>query len=786
MNSIKRTVGLLTALMVWYLSVLVPVLAAGDVQYVYDGLNRLVRVVNENDQVATYNYDAVGNILSIDRTTLAQLPPPSLTSITPSDLEQGTTVTVTLNGNSLLGGALSINNPDIALSNIAITNTQVKATLTIGANAALGPAQLTVTTLKGSASLSVFVFERDLPIRLTLNPNPVVSGGRLLAEILVTNQTASPLAAVQVILRVPAGLSFSYFNDAEPDSSACSANVCDLGEEPTWNLGTLAAGASATIQVNATVAAGLADGTLITVPVEVRSTSFSQAVQAERTVTVNNNPALAAKLSASADPVAPGDSLGFSVDLGNAGTAAVTGIDYRLLLPRHVTFVNANNGGVYDAASRTVNWPVGSLAAGAHVLRTATVTVDTATPAGSILTAHGELRHDGGAELDASQAQAVAVLAAVPMQLQLTASPDPVSAGGRLLTDIVVTNTTASPLAAVRVVLRVPGGLSFSYFNDAEPDSSACSANVCDLGEEPTWNLGTLAAGASATIQVNATVAAGLADGTLITVPVEVRSTSFSQAVQAERTVTVNNNPALAAKLSASADPVAPGDSLGFSVDLGNAGTAAVTGIDYRLLLPRHVTFVNANNGGVYDAASRTVNWPVGSLAAGAHVLRTATVTVDTATPAGSILTAHGELRHDGGAELDASQAQAVAVLAAVPMQLQLTASPDPVQCRGAAADRHRRDQHHRLAVGRRAGRPARPGRAVVQLLQRRRAGLVRLQRQRLRPGRRADLEPRHPGCRCQRDHPGQRHGCRRAGRRHAHHRTRGSAFHQLQPGRPG
>ena len=42
---------------------------SNPVQYVYDALGRLTTVVDPSGNVATYNYDAVGNLLSITRTT---------------------------------------------------------------------------------------------------------------------------------------------------------------------------------------------------------------------------------------------------------------------------------------------------------------------------------------------------------------------------------------------------------------------------------------------------------------------------------------------------------------------------------------------------------------------------------------------------------------------------------------------------------------------------------------------------------------------------------------------
>ena len=49
---------------------LCPIFAAGDqAQYFYDELGRLVGVVDGQGNAAVYNYDAVGNLLSIQRFT---------------------------------------------------------------------------------------------------------------------------------------------------------------------------------------------------------------------------------------------------------------------------------------------------------------------------------------------------------------------------------------------------------------------------------------------------------------------------------------------------------------------------------------------------------------------------------------------------------------------------------------------------------------------------------------------------------------------------------------------
>jgi YD repeat-containing protein len=60
----KRT---LTVLILFILGFASPLWAqsSASVQYIYDTLGRLTTVIDPSGNVATYNYDAVGNLLSI-------------------------------------------------------------------------------------------------------------------------------------------------------------------------------------------------------------------------------------------------------------------------------------------------------------------------------------------------------------------------------------------------------------------------------------------------------------------------------------------------------------------------------------------------------------------------------------------------------------------------------------------------------------------------------------------------------------------------------------------------
>lgn len=83
----------------------VPTLTVADqVQYIYDDLGRLSQVIDGQGNVATYTYDAVGNLLSITRNT-GGVGAPTITALTPNTGSTGISVNIALTGISLTGAA---------------------------------------------------------------------------------------------------------------------------------------------------------------------------------------------------------------------------------------------------------------------------------------------------------------------------------------------------------------------------------------------------------------------------------------------------------------------------------------------------------------------------------------------------------------------------------------------------------------------------------------------------------------------------------------------------------
>ena len=128
----------------------------GPVNYVYDQLGRLVAVIGSSGDAAVYNYDAVGNILSIQRIAASEV---SVISFTPAQGIQGASVTIYGTGFSTTASQNSVSFHGTAATVIAATSNTIVTSVPAGATTGT----VSVTTPGGSASSSA---------AFTVQPNP--------------------------------------------------------------------------------------------------------------------------------------------------------------------------------------------------------------------------------------------------------------------------------------------------------------------------------------------------------------------------------------------------------------------------------------------------------------------------------------------------------------------------------------------------------------------------------------------------------------------------------------
>lgn len=142
---------------------------AGLERYDYDALGRLIRVIDEQNQVTEYRYDAVGNILQV--ISAGTMVPLSVSSISPAVFRRGDVRPVVVVGTNLLWTSVTAADPALDITDVRSAAGQIDFVLGVGTAAALGPGTLTIRSAAGSASAAITIAP-VLP-RLTVEPTPL-------------------------------------------------------------------------------------------------------------------------------------------------------------------------------------------------------------------------------------------------------------------------------------------------------------------------------------------------------------------------------------------------------------------------------------------------------------------------------------------------------------------------------------------------------------------------------------------------------------------------------------
>ena len=197
--------------------------SAGSVNYIYDDTGRLIKVISETCDTAVYNYDAVGNLISITRATAKQLPP-VLQGINPDVVFirniNPVTVSITLTGENLISTEnIWSDNSGLVVNYFTASDTSITVNATVLSDASLGATKINVSTLYGTAGIPLNV------AKLYFDP----------AQVTTVVGTADITARIE-------GLSKDYtviLNNQNPDVISAPASI------------NIPAGSSAALTVNA-------------------------------------------------------------------------------------------------------------------------------------------------------------------------------------------------------------------------------------------------------------------------------------------------------------------------------------------------------------------------------------------------------------------------------------------------------------------------------------------------------------------------------------------------------
>ncbi|WP_417353157.1 PKD domain-containing protein, partial [Flavobacterium alkalisoli] len=337
------------------------------------------------------------------------------------------------------------------------------------------------------------------------------------------------------------------------------------------------------------------------------------------------------ELSKSVSPTTgnAGDVVTFTIEVFNndvlGGSVDATSVAVKDIIPSGYTLVpgTASNGGVYNLGDNSLTW------SGLTILNgdTLTLTFDaTVNATGSYIntaqiTASDQVdsdstpNNDDGDQSEDDEDNATINVEVADLSLQKSVTPGTVSVGENVVFTIQVDNAGPDNATGVTVSDQLPSG--YTYVSDNGGGAYNSSTGI--------WTIGTINNGASASLQITATVTA-IANYSN-TAEVETADQSDPDSTPGNGfteddldTATINLQQAdLELVKNVSSTLVDEGDTVTFTLTLFNNGPGDATGIEIEDYLPNGYTLVpgSVSNGGLYQIANSTISWTGLSLASG-------------------------------------------------------------------------------------------------------------------------------------------------------------------------
>jgi uncharacterized repeat protein (TIGR01451 family) len=338
-----------------------------------------------------------------------------------------------------------------------------------------------VDTLTGLADIAVTV--------AASSANPGL--GAVTFTVSATNNGPSAATGVVVHALLPAGMTLGT---AVPSTGSYSPAT------GLWTIGNLGSAATATLSLPATVTR--AESQVLVAGKAGAGETDPNASNNAASVRINGAALVDVQVHQTVDNAAPGagSNVVFTVTARNHGPATATGVTLEAPNPPGLTYVSdLPSQGTY--ASGTGVWTVGSLASGAAASMTVTMTNAAVSPVTRTVTKVFANEQDLITGNDAASSTLNPSVPQVDLAITKVATQEPVNSGLNFHYSLVVTNQGPGAATGVTVTDNLPAGLTLVT---ATPSQGSCAGNP-----NISCNIGALAAGGSATVEIVVTKTVG-------------------------------------------------------------------------------------------------------------------------------------------------------------------------------------------------------------------------------------------------------------------------------------
>ena len=340
---------------------------------------------------------------------------------------------------------------------------------------------------------------------LASGDNTPAEGDTVSFEIEVTNNGTAQATNVSLTDSLPAGITFVSSSVTQGTYNSATG---------LFTIGTLNAGATATLTLTGTVDVGQGGNTITNVTTaaagdqpdpSTAGDDLDEAVVVEDTADL-----VTVKTLASGDSTPDeGDTVSFEIEVTNQGTAQATNVSLIDSLPAGITFVSSSvTQGTYN--STTGLFTIGTLNAGGTATLTLTGTVDVGlgnTVLTNITTAAVGDQPDPSTAGDDLEETVIVGDAADLVTIKTLASGDSTPAEGDTVSfEIEVTNNGTTQATNVSLIDTLPAGITFASSSTTQGTYNSATG---------LFTIGTLNVGDSATLTLTGTVDIGQGGNTI-------------------------------------------------------------------------------------------------------------------------------------------------------------------------------------------------------------------------------------------------------------------------------
>jgi uncharacterized repeat protein (TIGR01451 family) len=441
---------------------------------------------------------------------------------------------------------------------------------------------------------------------------------------------------------LPSGLTFV---SATPAPSSVS------GQTLRWNLGTLNAGATGSIQLRVRAASTFSPASatswertncvqISATPVDANSANNQSCAN-----TTLQRPEISVTKTGPATAAA-GATFDYTLSYRNVGSSSATNVVVEDVLPSGLTFVSATPA-PSSVSGQTLRWNLGTLNAGATgSIQLRVRAASTFSPASATSWARTNCVQISATPVDANSAnnQSCANTTLQRPEISVTkTAPATVVIGDTFTYQLVYRNTGTVGANAFSLIDNLPTGLTFIVFTQNPNNACTYAAGQRRI----TCSEAILPAGASRTVAFTVRAdPAATATSAVNTASVNTTSTGDDPSNNTSTTTTAIQSPNVGTSISITPSPWPVGTTSTIRPTFRNTGDGTATSSVLTVTLPPTGTFTVSGlpTGCTYAGATRIVTCALGDLPPGASGNRPFTVNLPPDFPADSF-TASAEIR---------------------------------------------------------------------------------------------------------------------------------------------